>query len=548
MLVERHDYTLKGWQSANTKKYILIKKQADADRANIKLVHISETCPDLYIKNIEIINVLPVDGHFIDKECSPGGEFAIDLSIISFDGNEEVKEDKAALCHYVFKDEKDEDLLPMGTSKVSPAIGPFFYLGIHDPDANETAPVILKSEERAKRLCLRFIQWRKNLESYFVSTDQEFIRFREIGASPSFFSYIFEEMDKIAANQKDGRLIVIYSGNSPKMQVKITPLRINYMVREFADLGYTVVYFPAPENMTQDEVRPLLNVWQFPRSTLSLFLEKVCNAPKAAGFKHFFICSGAYDNFGISAHDFCSLFNWQSLLEVRDDMEGLNNVGYAKWFSPAIELYAAKIFNKISVVSERLKDRFELLSKGASQIEIIGNGLDREFYDLTQEMRNRRPVQKKYEKIIFGYIGHLTPLWFDWELIFAAAIAFPDFQFELIGNNAPCFENLPENIVIPGPIERKECLPYAERWKGAIIPFKPMRVTRSIDPLKLYEYLAFGLPVLSSLMGGVTSSPLPHIYATADEFNKCLEKIAVEQISVGDMGEVEKFLKKICGK
>jgi UDP-galactopyranose mutase len=39
---------------------------------------------------------------------------------------------------------------------------------------------------------------------------------------------------------------------------------------------------------------------------------------------------------------------------------------------------------------------------------------------------------------------------------------------------------------------------YAANWDVALIPFKPDRLAAGADPIKTYEYLAMGLPVVAT--------------------------------------------------
>ena len=135
--------------------------------------------------------------------------------------------------------------------------------------------------------------------------------------------------------------------------------------------------------------------------------------------------------------------------------------------------------------------------------------------------------------MVIGYAGALHH-WFEVEVVEHAAARHPEWQFELIGRvDAPevrRLERLP-NVRVAGAVPYAELPARLARFHAAIIPFRMSALIRSVDPVKLYEYFASGLPVVSS--------PLPEVerfgshvrmYRGPDEFTTCLEG------AVGDNG------------
>jgi len=87
-------------------------------------------------------------------------------------------------------------------------------------------------------------------------------------------------------------------------------------------------------------------------------------------------------------------------------------------------------------------------------------------------------------------------------MIFAIAQAKPHFKIQLIG---PIFcklpTNIPKNVEIFPPCVHSVAISFMETFSIGLIPFKRNRLTKSVDPIKYYEYRAMGLPVLSSSFG-----------------------------------------------
>ena len=55
---------------------------------------------------------------------------------------------------------------------------------------------------------------------------------------------------------------------------------------------------------------------------------------------------------------------------------------------------------------------------------------------------------------------------------------------------------LPANVELLGKQPQADLAAFAANWDVALIPFKPDRLAAGADPIKTYEYLAMGLPVV----------------------------------------------------
>jgi glycosyltransferase involved in cell wall biosynthesis len=99
-----------------------------------------------------------------------------------------------------------------------------------------------------------------------------------------------------------------------------------------------------------------------------------------------------------------------------------------------------------------------------------------------------------------GYYGVIDER-MDYELLRGVAVARPDWQLVLIGPTAKIDpESLPRaaNIHYLGPRAYPELPEYLSGWDVAMLPFARNEATRFISPTKTPEYLAAGLPVVST--------------------------------------------------
>lgn len=99
---------------------------------------------------------------------------------------------------------------------------------------------------------------------------------------------------------------------------------------------------------------------------------------------------------------------------------------------------------------------------------------------------------------IIGYFGSITDS-NDWEMIAHAAHARPDWNFVFIGRQRialPALEALP-NVHFLGFVPYEELPALAVNFDVGIMFWKMTDWIRACSPLKLKEYLALGLPVVS---------------------------------------------------
>ncbi|MXV16177.1 glycosyltransferase [Hufsiella ginkgonis] len=105
------------------------------------------------------------------------------------------------------------------------------------------------------------------------------------------------------------------------------------------------------------------------------------------------------------------------------------------------------------------------------------------------------------KKPVIGYFGAIERR-MDYDLLHEAAKQNPDKSFVLAGPVSPEFTpgwlyNTP-NVHLPGRVPYDQMPAMIKGFDIAIIPFKSDKVSRTIFPLKLFEYLGAGKPVIST--------------------------------------------------
>lgn len=150
----------------------------------------------------------------------------------------------------------------------------------------------------------------------------------------------------------------------------------------------------------------------------------------------------------------------------------------------------------------------------------LPQGVDVELFSLN-------PLAVPASKTI-GFFGLLAE-WLDWTLIIESARNNPDWNFEFIGRIQHCppavTGRIPNIKILPA-------VPYSKlpevmsNWRIGWIPFVESELTSAVNPLKLREYLAAGLPVISTPMPSVTElGDLVNIVRTVTDVTDSLEDI-----------------------
>jgi glycosyltransferase involved in cell wall biosynthesis len=113
--------------------------------------------------------------------------------------------------------------------------------------------------------------------------------------------------------------------------------------------------------------------------------------------------------------------------------------------------------------------------------------------------------------------------WFDVQALGAVAAAYPDCVIDCFGEALPLVRSelaVHPNIVFKGTLSQAEIAQKAPHYDVALIPFRESPLTLGVDPLKFYEYVAAGLPVVSSTIHalGAFGDDMVRLAATAQEF------------------------------
>jgi glycosyltransferase involved in cell wall biosynthesis len=125
---------------------------------------------------------------------------------------------------------------------------------------------------------------------------------------------------------------------------------------------------------------------------------------------------------------------------------------------------------------------------------------------------------------VIGFFGLLAD-WVDLDLVRAIAMARPDWSFALVGKHATgvgAVRGLP-NVHLLGQKPYALLPAYCRGFDVGMIPFRSNALTLRANPLKLREYLAAGLPVVSTSLPEVARyHALVHLAEGTDGFTRAI--------------------------
>lgn len=208
----------------------------------------------------------------------------------------------------------------------------------------------------------------------------------------------------------------------------------------------------------------------------------------------------------------------------------------------ALERRAIRECDLVTVTSASLLDVVpeELRAKTL----VTNNGVDLAHFAAP---RPRPAILADVPDPFFAYVGALRS-WFDWELLAELARRIPEATFALVSPDRPppgrvAGDGGPPNVRHPGPAPYETIPAILQHAAAGVIPFLDNALVRSVSPLKLFECLASGRPVVSldwpELRAMAPPPELVRLARTPDEFEAGLRAAIEARRRAGEAARAE---------
>jgi len=174
-----------------------------------------------------------------------------------------------------------------------------------------------------------------------------------------------------------------------------------------------------------------------------------------------------------------------------------------QWFSLNIEREIIRSSQVLAATVPALAERLEQIS--GRSVTLLPNAVDTRLFD--PELSYARPTDLPAAEWTIIYIGALWGEWFDWDLLQAVAIRYPDASVVVIGDYHGQCSQPPSNLHFLGLKPQRELPAYLACADVAIIPWKVSTITQATSPIKVFEYLAMRCPVVAPVLDPLQDIP-----------------------------------------
>jgi O-antigen biosynthesis protein len=183
-----------------------------------------------------------------------------------------------------------------------------------------------------------------------------------------------------------------------------------------------------------------------------------------------------------------------------DDPDVLANEMSGDSYEPLLQALLARSA-AIFATAGRLEASLRRRAPEAAVVR-LPNGVDFDEFQGVAPREDMEKLRADFPKIA-GYTGVLFR-WIDIGLLEACAAAYPKCAFVLVGPYDKALVGgllTRPNVFLVGARPHDEVPAYIESFDVCLNPFKAGSIAANTNPVKLYEYLAGGKPVLSTPLG-----------------------------------------------
>lgn len=216
------------------------------------------------------------------------------------------------------------------------------------------------------------------------------------------------------------------------------------------------------------------------------------------------------------------------IYDVTDDWSAFPEAPAAAALTRAQDRELCQRADTVIVCSERL---WELKEPLARRTELVPNGVDLAHYASASDKSLPIPEETRgWRRPVLGYTGSVHPDRVDVQLIAALAQRMPAVTLAFVGpmmlppEDVRKLQKFP-NIVLLGQRPYARVAEYMRAFDVCMVPHLVTPFTESLNPIKLWEYLAAGLPIIATPVAGFRDfSELVYLARNAEEIAATVQK------------------------
>ncbi len=218
------------------------------------------------------------------------------------------------------------------------------------------------------------------------------------------------------------------------------------------------------------------------------------------------------------------------IYDITDDWTSIEQPEWLRRLTIRQDEALCRKADAVIVCSQRL---YEMKRPLARRLELIPNGVDASHYARVLDGEGPLPEAcRQWDRPVLGYVGTIHPDRVDTQLVEEIARKMERGTIALVGPQMLGKEE-ELRLVGTGRVRLTGSVPYADvpeymrAFDVCITPHRMTVFTESLNPIKLWEYLAAGKPIVSTDVAGFRDYPeLVRIARSADDFLRaCLEAL-----------------------
>lgn len=227
--------------------------------------------------------------------------------------------------------------------------------------------------------------------------------------------------------------------------------------------------------------------------------------------------------------------HWKIIYDIIDDWEEFSKKKYWDHYTKSIESDLVKNADAVVSINEECSRKFIPIR----EIPTVANGYSPEILGpVESNYRNKYILKRK--NIIIGTFGYLHIFRFNWELMIEVAKQKPEWTFQIIGFGEMKYLYKPKNIQLLGSCQSEDLYQHAKYWNAAIIPYYDNDLCNNLNPIKIFEFLYFQLPIVIHGCKSVKDYPYTFFSNTISDF---ISNIEMASRLVTENQKINDFLK-----